>query len=197
MFTIDGFVADCVSALSEATPALAVRDLVERAAADPAAASVFTPDRCEFGVLHRSDELTVLHLAFPPSLASGRHDHRMWAVVGILDGREDNAFYRRGGDSGLVQSGGRSLAPRDVLVMGDEVIHEIRNPTARYLSALHVYGGDLIGTAREEWDAEGRARPYDHARLLRAVDGMRAAEEELDRPLTADEVAGVMERASR
>ena len=39
------------------------------------------------------------------------HDHRMWAAIGIYQGREDNAFYRRPGPEArtLLESGGKTL----------------------------------------------------------------------------------------
>jgi predicted metal-dependent enzyme (double-stranded beta helix superfamily) len=42
------------------------------------------------------------------------------------------------------------------------VIHTVHNPTDRYTAAIHVYGGDLLGTARSQWDARtSTEEPYD------------------------------------
>jgi predicted metal-dependent enzyme (double-stranded beta helix superfamily) len=191
-FDVDELVSECRAALQEAKPALAVKEVVERAVADPATARAFTPDRSEFNVLHRADDLTVLHIGLAPSLGSVPHDHRMWAVVGIIDGQEDNTFFRRAPDE-LVTSGGRSLQNRDVLVMGDDTIHAIRNPKTHYVSALHVYGGDLIGAERSEWDRAGKVeQAYDHVRFTRVFDSVRAEEDRLGRSLVADEVQHVV-----
>ncbi|HVM09102.1 MAG TPA: hypothetical protein VM345_11605 [Acidimicrobiales bacterium] len=188
MFTIDGFIEECRSALRETTPQVAVREVVERAVADPATARTFAPDRSAFDVLHRSDELTVLHLALPPGIGSMPHNHLMWAVVGVIEGQEDNAFFVRA-DGGLAPRGGRELRNRDVLSMGDDAIHAITNPKTSYLSALHVYGGDLVGAERSEWDASGRTeRPYDESRIEALVARVRAREAELGRGLTGDEI---------
>jgi predicted metal-dependent enzyme (double-stranded beta helix superfamily) len=195
MFNVDEFLSECEAALGEATPALAVRDVVARAVSDPGAARAFDPDRSEFGVLHRSPTLTVLHIGLAPSLGSVPHDHRMWAVVGIIDGQEDNAFFRRGDDA-LVDSGGRSLHDGEVLVMGDDTIHAIRNPRSSYVSALHVYGGDLIGAERSEWDITGSTeKAYDHERFTKVFTCVRAEEERVGRGLSADEVAPVLAAA--
>ena len=189
VFDIDAFVQECLDARSEASPAVAVRETVERVVRDRAASSVFTPDRSAFEVLHRSDELTVIHIALAPRMRSTTHDHTMWAVVGILDGQEDNAFFRDGTDGGLVPSGGRSLEPGETLAMGTDTIHHIRNPRDRYLSALHVYGGDLLGTERREWDADGSSpRPHDNDAPIRMAALARAEEDRLGRGLTGDEV---------
>ena len=75
----------------------------------------------------------------------------MWAAIGIYTGGEDNAFYRRA-DGGLVASGGKELRVGDTCVLGDDTIHAVTNPTAEHAGAIHVYGGDLLGTPRSEWD---------------------------------------------
>ncbi len=45
-------------------------------------------------MLYRDDDLTVLHVVWAPGMSIYPHDHRMWAVIGIYSGQEDNAFYR-------------------------------------------------------------------------------------------------------
>ena len=189
MFDIDSFVQACVDAASGASPAVAVREVVERAVRDRATASAFAPDRSAFEVLHRADDLTVIHIALPPRMRSTTHDHRMWAVVGIVDGQEDNSFFRSDEDGRVVPSGGRSLEPGEALAMGSDTIHNIHNPRGRYLNALHVYGGDLLGTERREWDADGSSpRTHDNDAPLRMAALARAEEDRLGRGLTADEV---------
>ncbi len=192
MLTIDGLVEQCQAAARESTPELAVREVVARAVADPTTARLFDADRAAFDVLHRSDTLTVLHIGLPPTLASMPHDHRMWAVVGVLNGQEDNAFFLRSGDA-LEARGGRELQERDVLVMGDDTIHAIRNPRSRYNSAIHVYGGDLMGVNRSEWSRDGRdEHPYDEARIPHLVQRIKDEEERVGRGLSEDEVSVVL-----
>ena len=89
-------------------------------------------------------------------------------MIGIYTGGEDNTFYRRRQGGGLEQSGGRSLRPGDVCLLGDDTIHAVANPTGDYAGAIHVYGGDLSAPARSEWDpVTFEERPYD-------VDAMHA-----------------------
>jgi len=40
------------------------------------------------------------------------HGHRMWAVIRILGGREDNSFYRRS-ESGVIAHGGKTLSLKE------------------------------------------------------------------------------------
>ena len=104
----------------------------------------------------------MLNVIWPPLMTLYPHDHRMWAAIGIYSGREDNAFYRRNKGS-LVPSGGRSLTERAVLLLGADVIHSVHNPAAlSYTGAIHVYGGDFVGTPRSQWDSDTLTEgPYD------------------------------------
>ncbi len=100
------------------------------------------------------------------------HDHRMWAVIGIYGGREDNLFWRRvsTGLSGAIEPSCTStLRTGDVTVLAPDVIHSVTNPGSQLTSAIHVYGGDFFDAARSEWDAATLIeRPFDpeHARHL-------------------------------
>jgi predicted metal-dependent enzyme (double-stranded beta helix superfamily) len=169
--TVDDIVARCRAAVAEATPALAIRDALRELVSDtasldgalgPVEAGGITP-------LHRSDDLTVLHVAWTPGMALNPHDHRMWAVIGMYGGQEDNQFYRRHAGQGLEPAGGRELPVGDVLVMGDDVIHSVANSRREFAVALHVYGGDFFSAPRSEWDwgtYEERPRDMDRTRRL-------------------------------
>jgi predicted metal-dependent enzyme (double-stranded beta helix superfamily) len=169
MFDVDELVSACQAAIDEAEPVLAVRDVLERAVADQSAiAAALPPDRGELVPLHVSDRLTVLKLVWTPGMVLGPHDHRMWAAIGVYSGGEDNRFFRREGTT-LADSGARSLAPGDVCLLGEDVVHAVHNPTAECAGAIHVYGGDFFGTARSEWRGDPPTeRPFD-------VDGLLAS----------------------
>jgi predicted metal-dependent enzyme (double-stranded beta helix superfamily) len=170
MFDLDGFVVECRTALAEAQPMVAVREIVARAVSDPSAIAPALPDS-GITVMVQEPDLTVLCVVIPGGLPkSGSimpHDHRMWAVVGIYGGQEDNQFFRRDARS-LVESGGRSLRVSDTLAMGDGTIHAIRNPLDHSaLAAIHVYGGDLLGAARSMWvGPDYTEQPYDESTVI-------------------------------
>ncbi len=166
----------CRAALAEHTPALATRDVLAEVVADPAAlARALGP--VEVGgitTLHHSPDLTVLHVAWTPGMALYPHEHRMWAVIGMYGGQEDNAFYRRI-PGGLTPSGGRDITTGDVLVLGDDVIHAVENTRREFAVALHVYGGDFFDGQRSEWDPETfEERPRDLDRTRRLFDEANA-----------------------
>ena len=168
MFDLDTFVTDCRNSLHEAQPMLAIKELLERAVSKPAEVADALQADPGVAVLHRSDELTVLSVVVPAGQPkTPPHDHRMWALVGIYGGQEDNEFFRRDA-AGLVESGGRSILVSDTLAMGDDTIHAIRNPLDHSaLAAIHVYGGDLVAAERSMWvEPDFIEAPYDAKKVV-------------------------------
>lgn len=113
--------------------------------------------------LYSTPELTVQRIEWPAGFRGAPHDHRMWAVVGVYVGAEHNQFHRRG-DHGLEDAGGRVLEQGDVLVLGDEAIHSVANPSRGSVIGLHVYGGDIDGIARSQWRPDGTEGPLAEVR---------------------------------
>jgi predicted metal-dependent enzyme (double-stranded beta helix superfamily) len=167
MFDVDEFLDRCQQAGRESEPRTAVRDVVQRAiAAAVAIGEALQPAQAGITLLHHADELTVLHVVWAPGMSIYPHDHRMWAVIGIYEGQEDNAFYRRAapGASTLTESGGKRLRTGDVAVLGDDTIHGVTNPLDRLTAAIHVYGGDFVNQPRSQWGPGERIeRPYELA----------------------------------
>jgi len=171
---LEDIVARCQTALGEHTPVLAVRDVLDELVASPAGLeqALGAVEQGGITTLHRSADLTVLHVAWTPGMTINPHEHQMWAVIGMYGGQEDNAFYRRS-PGGLEAAGGRELPAGDVLVLGDDVIHSVANSRRDFAVALHVYGGDFFAVERSEWDfdtfterprdIEGTRRLFDEA----------------------------------
>lgn len=159
IFDVQRFITDCRGALGEGVPERTMREVAARAMADPAAIleALGEPKRAEIQRLHHTPELTVLNVVWAPHMTLMPHDHRMWAVIGIYAGREDNIFWRRleGDARGRIEAAGaRALSRGDVVSLGRDVIHSVTNPIPRLTAALHVYGGDFFAQARSEWDPE-------------------------------------------
>jgi predicted metal-dependent enzyme (double-stranded beta helix superfamily) len=131
------------------------------------------PKRAELQKLYHASDLTILNVIWGPMMTVAPHNHRMWAVIGIYCGREDNIFWRRRPDgSGRVEAAGaRALSVGDVEPLGHNIIHSVINPIPRLSGAIHVYGGDFFAAERSEWDSEtlieGR---FDVERAMRRFD---------------------------
>ena len=55
-----------------------------------------TADRSTYEALYRGRDLLVLHGVVPPTPRPvDPHDHRMWAVIGVYHGQEDNQLFAR------------------------------------------------------------------------------------------------------
>jgi predicted metal-dependent enzyme (double-stranded beta helix superfamily) len=153
MFDVAEFVVQCKHALTEHTPELAIKELVERLVADPEPVSsqLGPADTAGLTALYRGDDLTILRVIWAPGMTLYPHEHRMWAVIGLYGGEEENAFFRRN-PAGLQRAGGKDLRQREVVLLGDEVIHAVTNPLGIPAEAIHIYGGDFFATPRSEWD---------------------------------------------
>lgn len=90
-FSIDQFVADRVAAIEDAPghAGPAIDAVLARVVAEPAAIeSVLGHPRDQpvFTTWFNSDELTVLHVVWPPTADLVAHDHTMWATTGLYGG---------------------------------------------------------------------------------------------------------------
>jgi predicted metal-dependent enzyme (double-stranded beta helix superfamily) len=178
VFDLDRFIEDCRAAVREDSSHRAAREVLARANAEPASiiAALGEPSRAGVTPLYKSPEVTILNVVWGKGMTIMPHDHRMWAVIGVYTGREDNIFWRRlpGEDGGLIEAAGaKSLGERCAEPLGRDIIHSVTNPLSRLTAAIHVYGGDFYGVERTEWDPETlRERPYDfelHRRLFEAA----------------------------
>jgi len=173
MLDLERFIEDCQRALTQGPPELGTREVVARAVSAPGALlqALGGPKRAEIQTLHRSAQLTILNVIWAPGMSVMPHDHRMWAVIGIYTGREDNVFWRRLRDvpAGLIeQAGARTLEVENAVSLGRDIIHSVRNPLSGFTGALHVYGGDFFATERSEWNPETLLeQPYDVQKALR------------------------------
>jgi predicted metal-dependent enzyme (double-stranded beta helix superfamily) len=120
------------------------------------------PARAGLVPLYQSAELTILNVVWAPGMSIFPHDHRMWAVIAVYEGREDNAFFKRMAGGGLVAAGEKQLEAGNAVLLGPQTIHAVTNPLTRPTGALQVYGGDFFQVARSEFDpATLQERPFD------------------------------------
>ena len=173
MFDKDQFIADCRSALSGDRASRNVREVVARSVSDPAQVLKGLGELKPGGIepIHRSPELTIINVFWPPNMVIMPHNHSMWAVIGVYGGREDNILWRRhpdGADRGIEAAGARALSTKDAQAFGPELIHSVVNPIGRVTGAIHVYGGDFFAAKRSEWDPESlQEKPYDVDKAMR------------------------------
>jgi len=180
MFDRDRFIEDCRAAIKSDPSHKTMREVVARAVSDPAAVlkGLGAPTRGEIHKLHHSSELTILNVIWGPYMTIFPHNHRMWAVIGIYSGREDNIFWRRmpaAEGSRVEAAGAKALCEKDAEPLGKDIIHSVTNPIPRLTGAIHVYGGDFFAMPRSEWDSGTLVeQAYDVARAMRLFEDSNA-----------------------
>ena len=166
---LERFIEDCRAAHAADRSHKAVREVVARAVSEPGTVLKWlgAPQRGEVQKLYHSPALTILNVVWAPYMTIYPHNHRMWAVIGVYTGREDNIFWKRTGNK-VAAAGAQALGERDAVPLGQDIIHSVTNPIPRLTGAIHVYGGDFFGAERSQWDpetlAEGR---YDAQKTMR------------------------------
>ena len=187
MFDTEQLISDCRAALSEHDAHAAVDEVVKRAVSEPGQIirSLGKPQRAGIQTLYQTPELTIINVLWGPHMNLHPHDHRMWAVIGVYGGREDNTFYRRS-ENGLVKHGIKVLEDRDTIALGETVIHSVANPLDTITAAIHVYPGDFFDTPRSEWDPQTfEEHPYDVEHTLRIFEESNRQLDGIDNDLTS------------
>jgi predicted metal-dependent enzyme (double-stranded beta helix superfamily) len=178
MFELERFIEDCRAAVAEDPSHKAVREVLARAVADPAAVikGLGEPKRGEAHALYRSNELTILNVIWAPWMTILPHNHNMWAIIGIYTGREDNIFWRRLPEGVIEVAGAKAMAERDAIPLGRDIIHSVTNPIPRLTGAIHIYGGDFFDVShRSQWEPDTlREGPYDMTRTMRIFEEANA-----------------------
>jgi predicted metal-dependent enzyme (double-stranded beta helix superfamily) len=162
-FDRERFVESCIVAHRDSEPQAAVREVLVRAVHDaPNVLAVLgSPTRAGLDVLHRSPTLTIFAAHWAPRMCLPAHDHRLWALIGIYSGREDNILWRRiNGRIAVTEA--KVLFEGDVAQLPSDAIHSVTNPLERYTAGIHIYGGDFFATPRSQWNPESlREEPSD------------------------------------
>jgi predicted metal-dependent enzyme (double-stranded beta helix superfamily) len=167
---MEGFVADCVTAATEDDAQAAVREVLARGVADPRATllAIGEPERAGIAVFHRADNLTIFSATWTPQMNLMPHNHRMWALIGIYTGREDNIFWKRSED-GVTADDAVVLFEGDVGTLPDTAIHSVTNPLQRFTGGIHIYGGDFFATTRSQWDPDTREESPSDGAVIREI----------------------------
>jgi predicted metal-dependent enzyme (double-stranded beta helix superfamily) len=165
------FITQCAAAVKEDRGPGAAKEVVERAVRDRRLTDELSLE-AGVKVLHGADDLTILHVVMGERPAGAGnpipHNHLMWALIGVVYGSEENEFFRRTAQTIEPSGRGRVIAEGEVLMMGDNTIHSVKNPSSdRLSSALHVYGGNLVAAEKTMWcEPDWNEEPFDLFRVI-------------------------------
>jgi predicted metal-dependent enzyme (double-stranded beta helix superfamily) len=164
------FVAECTAANQGDRAQEAVKEVLARRVSEPQKTlrAIGEPTRAGMTVFHRSKTLTIFAATWTPQMNLMPHDHRMWALIGIYTGREDNILWRRS-EARLTAYEAKALFEGDVAVLPDTTIHSVTNPLERFTGGIHIYGGDFFATTRSQWNPETLAEEPSDGEVIRRI----------------------------
>jgi predicted metal-dependent enzyme (double-stranded beta helix superfamily) len=114
------------------------------------------PDR-PYGsyLLYRDTDFVVILDVFAAGQVTDVHNHGTWAVVGVVEGAEEDEIFRGDPATGAPPEplSGRRSAPGDVTTYPADVFHRLRSAHGTDSVSLHVYGADVGEAERLCWDA--------------------------------------------
>ena len=173
--SMETLVASCRSALSDADPAQGIRRALADAVDDPGRVLADLPAfDGDDHLVARESGFSVFLVRQDPDTAGPPHDHRMTAVVAMVDGVEIHRHYARSDDGGVRPDGETRVGPGGTIVLGPDDVHAIANPETTPSIGIHVYLGDLVAGKRTLWDPRsGVAMPFTEDAYNQRVSGYR------------------------
>ena len=119
------------------------------------------PNHGNYALLRR-DGLFIAAVVWGPGDAVPIHDHQTWGMIGFLTNTIQETRYRRVDDRSregyarLEKDRAMLMKPGEVslLVPEQDEIHRLDNFSDRPTVEIHVYGKDLVGLPRHEYDLE-------------------------------------------
>ena len=137
-----------------------LEELIESPGSVPAEA--FTPrkDRFAMNLIHMpSDELfSIIGGVWHPGQTTPIHDHLTWALIGVYDGEEREALFRRTDDGSnpkiakIEKVSEKINTKGHVTVLGHRGIHRVDNISGKPTTSIHVYGRDIGHAERHSYD---------------------------------------------
>ena len=126
----------------------------------PAAAFAPRKDRFAMNLLHMPEDeaLSVIGGIWHPGQTTPIHDHLTWALIGVYDGEEREALFRRTDDRSNPKIARIELVNErinkkgHVTLLGNAGIHRVDNVSLRPALSIHVYGRDIGNAERHSYD---------------------------------------------
>lgn len=117
---------------------------------------------CRYGsyLLYRAPDTSFVVVidTFDAGQSTQIHNHRTWAVVGLLEGAERSEIYRaaEGFEGPPRQVSQHVTRPGDVITMMETDMHRLYTDLGTFSRSFHVYGADVGTSRRVRWDEESQ-----------------------------------------
>lgn len=134
--------------------------LIQTDGSVPKAAFVPRKDRFAMNLIHMpKDELfSIIGGIWHPGQTTPIHDHLTWALIGVYDGEEREALFRRTDDGSnpkiakIEKVSEKINRKGHVTVLGNRGIHRVDNVSDKPTTSIHVYGRDIGHAERHSYD---------------------------------------------
>ncbi len=122
----------------------------------------FAPRKDRFAMnlvyMPEDEALSIIAAVWLPGQTTPIHDHLTWALVGVYEGEEREALFRRTDDGSdpkfakLEKVNERVNKKGHVSVLGSKGIHRVDNLASEPARSIHVYGRDIGNAERHSYD---------------------------------------------
>jgi 3-mercaptopropionate dioxygenase len=167
-YTLQDFIQDVDRIVrgypSESEILLHLKPTLEKLVGSPGSVptEALTPrkDRFAMNLLQMPDDeaYSIIGGVWHPGQTTPIHDHLTWAVIGVYEGEEREALFRRTDDGSnpklakIQQVSERVNKKGHVTVLGHRGIHRVDNISLEPTTSVHIYGRDIGSAERHSYD---------------------------------------------
>ena len=117
-------------------------------------------DRFAMNLIHmpKDEMFSIIGGVWYPGQTTPIHDHLTWAIIGVYDGEEREALFRRTDDGSnpkiakIEKVSEKINRKGHVTVLGQRGIHRVDNVSDKPTTSIHIYGRDIGSAERHSYD---------------------------------------------
>ena len=167
-YTLQNFIQDVDRIVrgypSESEILLHLKPALEKLLGSPGSipAKAFTPREDRFAMnliqMPEDEAYSIIGGVWHPGQTTPIHDHLTWALIGVYEGEEREALFRRTDDGSnpkmakIQQVSERVNKKGHVTVLGHSGIHRVDNVSLKPTFSVHIYGRDIGNAERHSYD---------------------------------------------
>ena len=149
---------------SESEILLHLKPALEKLVGSPGSVptEAFTPRKDRFAMnllkMPEDEAYSIIGGVWHPGQTTPIHDHLTWALIGVYEGEEREALFRRIDDGSnpkiakIQQVSERVNKKGHVTVLGHSGIHRVDNISLKPTTSVHIYGRDIGNAERHSYD---------------------------------------------
>jgi predicted metal-dependent enzyme (double-stranded beta helix superfamily) len=167
-YTLQQFITDVDGVVreysSESEVVLHLKPVLEKLVGSTGSvtAKAFAPRKDRFAMnllqMPEDEAYSIIGGVWHPGQTTPIHDHLTWALIGVYEGEEREALFRRTDDGSnpriakIQQVSERVNRKGHVTVLGHSGIHRVDNISLKPTTSVHIYGRDIGNAERHSYD---------------------------------------------